>query len=153
MNAPLPAGNGLWFLNTHVTPAPAPAGMSIAEHVMPFGESPPAHVHHDEEEIFHIKAGTIRFRVGDEEFVAGPGETCVAPRGVPHSFRVESEKGARVLIITNGEGFDRMVREMARPATDLGLPEPAPVTPDLAERLAAACARNGIDIVGPPLAA
>jgi mannose-6-phosphate isomerase-like protein (cupin superfamily) len=153
MNAPLPAGNGLWFLNTHVTPAPAPAGMSIAEHLMPFGESPPVHVHHDEEEIFHIKAGTIRFRVGDEEFVAGPGETCVAPRGVPHSFRVESEKGARVLIITNGEGFDRMVREMARPATDLGLPEPAPVTPDLAERLAAACARNGIDIVGPPLAA
>ncbi len=153
MNAPLPAGNGLWFLNSHVTLAPAPAGMAISDHYMPFGDSPPLHLHHDEEEIFHIKSGTIRFRVGAEEFVAGAGETCVAPRGVPHSFRVESEQGARVLVITNGEGFDRMVREMARPATDLGLPEPREVTPDLADRLAAACARNGIDIVGPPLAA
>lgn len=153
MNAPLPAGNGLWFLNSHVTLAPAPAGMAISEHYMPFGDSPPLHLHRDEEEVFHIKSGTIRFRVGDEEFIAGAGETCVAPRGVPHSFRVESGKGARVLVITNGHGFEGLVREMSRPATDLGLPEPNDVTSDLAERLAAVCARNGIDIVGPPLAA
>lgn len=153
MNAPLPAGNGLWFLNSHVTLADAPAGMAISDHVMPFGDAPPLHVHHDEEEVFHIKSGVVRFRVGAEEFVAGAGETLVAPRGVPHTFRVESPQGARVLVITNGGGFDGLVRDMARPAADLGLPPQQAVTPDLAERLAAACVRNGLEVVGPPLAA
>lgn len=153
MNAPLPAGNGLWFLNSHVTLADAPAGMAISDHVMPYGDAPPTHVHHDEEEIFHIKSGRLRVRIGVEEFVAHTGDTLVAPRGVPHAFRVESPQGARVLIITNGGGLDGLIREFSRPATDLGLPEPVAVTPEMAQDLAKVCMRNGIELVGPPLAA
>lgn len=153
MNAPLPAGNGLWFLNSHVTLADAPAGMAISDHLMPCGDAPPTHVHDDEEEIFHIKSGRLRFRIGDEEFIAQTGDTLVAPRRVPHAFRVESAQGARVLVITNGGGFDGLIREFSRPATDLGLPEWQDVTPAMADRLAKVCARNGIRLVGPPLAA
>jgi len=153
MNAPLPAGNGLWFLNTHVTPADAPAGMAIHDHYMPYGDAPPMHVHHHEEEVFHLKSGRIRFRVGDEEFIAHAGDTLVAPRGVPHGFRVESPQGARVLVITTGRDFDSVIREFSRPATDLGLPEWHDVTPDEGERLARICRRHGLDVVGPPLAA
>lgn len=153
MNAPLPAGNGLWFLNSHVTLADAPAGMAISDHFMPYGDAPPTHVHHDEEEVFHIKSGRIRFRIGDEEFIAHAGDTLVAPRGVPHAFRVESPQGARVLVINNGGGFAGLIREFSRPATDLGLPDHTEVTPAMAEQLAKVCARNGIELVGPPMAA
>jgi mannose-6-phosphate isomerase-like protein (cupin superfamily) len=153
MNAPLPAGNGLWFLNSHVTLADAPAGMAISDHYMPFGDAPPAHVHHDEEEIFHIKSGRIRFRIGDEEFIAQAGDTLVAPRGVPHAFRVESPQGARALVITNGKSFEGLIRDFSRPASHLGLPEPKEVTQRMAEELAKACLRNRIELVGPPMAA
>ena len=153
MNAPLPAGNGLWFLNSHVTPADAPAGMAIAELFMPYGDAPPLHVHHNEEEVFHLKSGVIRFKVGGEEFVARAGDTLVAPRGVPHQFRVESPQGARCLVITTSTDFDAVVRELGRPASDLGLPEWKDVTPPDAARLAAVCARHGLEIVGPPMAA
>lgn len=153
MNAPLRTGNGLWFINGHVTLVDAPAGMTISDHHLPHGDAPPAHVHQDEEEVFHIKSGRIRFRVGDEEFLAQAGDTVVAPRGVPHAFRVESPEGARALIITNGGNFEGLIRDFSRPASDLGLPEQQAITPSLAAALTSVCARNGIDVVGPPLAA
>lgn len=146
----------LWFLNTLVAirrPSAAGSdGVSIIEHCMPFGEAPPQHVHHDEDEVFHILEGRIRFRVGDREQVAGPGETLVAPRGLPHAFRVESERGARCLTLTTGSGFEGLVRAMARPALGPHLPPPSAPTTQMIAALGEAAARNGIDLLGPPLA-
>jgi len=148
-----PFGNGLWFLNGHVSPADAPAGMAIHDHYMPYGDAPPTHVHYREEEVFHIKSGRIRFRVGEQELLAGAGDTVVAPRGIPHAFRVESPEGARVLVITTSTDFDNVIREFSRPATDLGLPEWRDVTPEEGARLAAVCLKHGLELVGPPMAA
>jgi quercetin dioxygenase-like cupin family protein len=36
------------------------------------GYGPPLHVHSREDEAMHVLDGQIRFRVGDDEFVAGP---------------------------------------------------------------------------------
>lgn len=148
-----PADNGLWFINSHVSLADAPAGMAIADHYMPFGDAPPTHVHYREEEIFHLKTGVIRFRVGEQDILAHAGDTVVAPRGVPHAFRVESPQGARVLVITTATDFLQVIREFSRPATDLGLPEWRDVTPEDGERLARICVKHGLKLVGPPLAA
>lgn len=148
-----PAGNGLWFLNGHVSFADAPTGMAIADHHMPFGDAPPTHVHYREEEIFHLKSGVIRFRVGEQEVLARAGDTVVAPRGVPHAFRVESPQGARVLVITTSTDLRNVIEEFSRPATDLGLPEWHDVTPEEGERLALVCRKHGLELVGPPLAA
>lgn len=51
--------------------------------------------------------GRIRFRVGDIERVAGPGETLLAPKGIAQSYLVESD-GARCLTITRGCDFETM---------------------------------------------
>ena len=144
----------LWFLNSRVdirrASATGPDGLSILEHFMAQGDSPPTHVHRDEDEIFHILEGRVRFRVGEVERVAGPGETLVGPRGAPHSFIVESPT-ARVITISTGEGFEGAVREISRPATAPGLPAAEAPTADMVTALAATFARHGIDIVGPPL--
>jgi mannose-6-phosphate isomerase-like protein (cupin superfamily) len=145
----------LWFMNSWVTvrrPAWAgPDGVSIMEHRMPCGESPPVHVHQREDEVFHILEGSVRFRVSDREIIVGAGETLVAPKRVPHSFRVESASGARFLTILTGCDFETLVRTAGRRATAHALPHPIEPTAQMIEKLTQAAARNRIDILGPPL--
>jgi len=144
----------LWFLNSRVSvrcAAHGAEGASVTEHLLPRGYAPPLHVHAREDEIFHLLEGEMRLRVGETEVTARAGETLLAPRGVPHSFRVESER-ARVLVITTAGDFEAMMREVARPA-GAGLPDPAPPTTAMVEALTAAGARHHIAIVGPPMGA
>lgn len=149
------AVESLWFLNTRATirrSADAAAeGVAIIEHVLPEGDSPPLHVHTQEDEVFHILEGVVRFRLGGIEVLAQAGETLVAPKGAPHSYRVETVH-ARVLTVTIGGDFEGVVREMSRPAGD-GLPPATAPSSELIESLTAACARHHIEIVGPPLSA
>ena len=69
-----------------------------------------------------------------------------------HTYRVESEEGARWLVITSGGDFERFVLELSHPAEEgaeplsSGLP-----TPEQAEALAAAALAHGIELIGPPL--
>jgi mannose-6-phosphate isomerase-like protein (cupin superfamily) len=145
----------LWFLNTHITlrrRSDASAdGVAIAEHHLPHGDSPPLHVHHREDEIFHVLEGVVRFRVGEQEVVAGPGHSLVGPKGVPHSFRVESPNGARMLTLTPGPDFEGLICDVSRPAGSASLPDPITPTPEMAAAIAEAAERRNITILGPPL--
>lgn len=145
----------LWFGNTRIAIRVASGqgtdGLSVIEHWMPYGESPPLHIHRNEDEIFHIISGRMRFRLGGRTLEAGAGETFLAPKGVPHHFRVESPEGAHCLTITRGTDFETMVRAVSRQSGADWLPPL--VKPDAAtvEGLTVACAANGIDIIGLPL--
>jgi quercetin dioxygenase-like cupin family protein len=144
----------LWFLNTHVvirlSASDGSNGTSMLEHRAGRGDSPPLHVHKDEDEIFHVLEGEVRYRVGDMERRARPGEILLAPKGIPHTYRVESAE-ARFLTITRG-AFENFIRALGRPAERDGLPDPSgPPSPEQAEALALACRRFGIELVGPPL--
>lgn len=145
----------IWFLNSLVTirrsSAEGPDGVAVLEFHVPSGDSPPTHVHHDDDEIFHLTEGTMRFRVGDHEFVLEAGQTAVAPKGVPHTFRVESATGARGLNITVGPNFENFVRAIGRPAATRTLPQPASPTPEFIARLTKAARDHHADIIGPPL--
>jgi len=44
------------------------------------------HIHPLQEERFEVADGTMRFRVGRERLIAGPGDVVVVPAGVPHDF-------------------------------------------------------------------
>ncbi|MBJ6127722.1 cupin domain-containing protein [Microvirga splendida] len=144
----------LWFLNARVTirisSQDSSDGISVLEHHASQGDSPPLHVHHNEDEIFHVLEGEVRYRVGDQERQASAGETLLTPKGIPHTYRVESAE-ARMLTITRGE-FENFIRALGRPADRQGLPDlSGPLTPEQAEALARACRQFGIELVGPPL--
>ena len=111
------------------------------------GDMPPLHVHHDADETFIVIEGRISLHQPGRSVVLGPGESFFAPRGVPHVYRVESEQ-ARWLAVGNPPGFAGFVREASDPAEGDGFP-PASHRPDL-ERVGAAAARHGIELLGPP---
>lgn len=147
----------LWFLNTRISIVlPAGSGadrLSVLKHWAPYGDSPPLHIHDTEDEVFHILEGRLHFQVDGAEFDAEAGQTVLAPKGIPHSFRVDSPAGAKFLTVTRPGDFEAMVRAVSRPATAPGLPAPAGApTPEMAAQLAAVCAMHGIRLVGAPLA-
>jgi quercetin dioxygenase-like cupin family protein len=146
----------LWFLNALVTVRvrhdEGEDGISVLESLAPHGESPPLHVHQTEDEIFHVLEGQLRVRAGDSEVRIGAGETILGPKGVPHTYRVESREGARWLVITPRGDFERFVHALSRPAERPEPPTPqGPPTPEQANALAAAAREHGIELVGPPL--
>jgi quercetin dioxygenase-like cupin family protein len=143
-----------WFLATTVrilvSHDGGKNGISLIESHAARGDSPPLHVHEGEDEAFHVLEGELRLRVGDEDLRVGAGEAALAPRGVPHTYRVESEE-ARWLVATGVGDFERFVRELSRPAERAGLPPQTPPTAEQAEHLGAVAASHGIRLVGPPL--
>jgi quercetin dioxygenase-like cupin family protein len=145
----------LWFLNTlhtvRVRHDQGEDGISVLEALAPYGDSPPLHVHRTEDELFHVLEGELRLRAGDADIRIGAGESLLVPKGVAHTYRVESPDGARWLVITTGGDFERFVRELSRPAERPGLPTPQPPTPEQADALVGAARQHGIELVGPPL--
>jgi hypothetical protein len=145
-----------WFLGSlaivHAA-AEAVDGLGVVEQFMPHDFGPPLHVHYGEEQVFHMLAGEARFVVGGEEFTARAGDTVAVPRGVPYTFLITAPEGARWLHLTNGLGFERMMRQVGGAAAHNGLP-PAVGQPTPAQiaALDAACRENGIAFAGPPLA-
>ena len=58
----------------------------------------PLHIHPRQEERFEVVEGTMRFRMGRERIVAGPGEVVVVPAGVPHDFANAGDTAALVRV-------------------------------------------------------
>jgi mannose-6-phosphate isomerase-like protein (cupin superfamily) len=146
----------LWFFDTRVvirvSYTDGMDDISVLESLAPFGDAAPLHLHRNEDEVFLILQGEMRFKVADQEFRAGAGEIFLAPKGIPHTYRVESAQGARWLTITTGQDFERFVRAIARPAETEGLPAPSePATREQDEALAEVCLRYGIELIGLPL--
>jgi quercetin dioxygenase-like cupin family protein len=96
------------------------------------GVEPPLHVHRNEDEYYYLLDGAVTFHVGEETYRGQPGSLVFLPRGIPHTFTIETPT-ARMLLLNAPGGFERMF-------------ELAPNTPDQAN---AALARYDVDVVGP----
>jgi mannose-6-phosphate isomerase-like protein (cupin superfamily) len=87
---------------------------AVVEAFVPPQGGPPAHVHHNEDEIFHVLEGEFEIRCGDETLKAAKGSTAVLPRNVPHSFRnIGAGEGKLLTTITPG-GFEQFFAEVSR---------------------------------------
>ena len=119
---------------------------SLLEEVAPRGDGTPLHVHGEDDEAFYILEGTLTFRLGDDppRQVAAGGFVHI-PGGTVHAFKVDSES-ARYLIITTPQ-HERFYRAISERASTRSLPPPRPLDMDKVE---AACAEHGVEILGPP---
>jgi mannose-6-phosphate isomerase-like protein (cupin superfamily) len=113
----------------------------------PKGHMPPLHIHHREDETFILLEGALTVYAGDEIVELAPGDTVLAPKGLAHTFRVDSET-ARWLVACAPAGFDRFVEAVGSPAAEPVLPREI-VMPD-PERFEEICRDFSIEIVGPP---
>ena len=95
-------GEHIWFLGALVTikvPGEALDGRcTLIEFLIPQEASPPVHSH-PADETFTMIDGTLTFVAGDERFLCEAGANWIVPRGVHHTFRVESET-ARLVAVT-----------------------------------------------------
>lgn len=96
------------------------------------GVEPPLHVHSNEDEWYYVLDGEVSFHVGDQVHRGAPGSFVFLPRGIPHTFTIESDS-ARMLLVNAPGGFERMF-------------ELAPATP---EEAIAALTRYDVQVVGP----
>ena len=155
MTKTVPA-NQLWFQNSLVTirvsMSDGQDGISVLEHRVPYGFSPPLHFHRTEDEVLHVLDGEFRVKVKDLEHRLFAGDVLLAPKNVPHTYRVESAQGGRCLTTTVRGDFERFVRAVSRPAERPELPEPAGApSAEAVQALRDAATKYGIELVGPPL--
>ncbi len=145
-------GEAIWFLGSLITVKTGgeetDEAFSITEHVYPAGFGPPPHIHRNEDEAFYVVEGEVAFFSGGTTFRGGPGAYVRMPRGLPHTFRVEGDTPARLLIVTAPAGFERFVRDAGIPAGDRTAPAPPPTPADI-ERMLATAPRYGIEFLAP----
>jgi len=84
----------------------------------PGAASPPEHLHLRQEERFETVSGVLRARVGGEEHTLRAGEGMAVPPGTPHTWWIDGEEGARVLVefrpALNTETFFETMYGLAR---------------------------------------
>ena len=109
------------------------------------GEMPPLHVH-PEDESFHVFEGSLTVYLGEDAVRLEAGETLVAPRGIPHTYRAESAR-VRLLTMSRADSsarYDDFLRAVARPA------EAGWATDEDEATLSAIAAAAGIRVLSAP---
>lgn len=114
----------------------------MLESTVQHGEMSPLHAH-DEDEAFRVLEGVLVMHIGAETTRLEPGESIVAPSGVPHALGADSD--ARYLTTT----FARSVRLYEDFVRAVGRPDPDAPSEDAAV-VAAIGQANGIVVLGPP---
>ncbi|HLT03177.1 MAG TPA: cupin domain-containing protein [Geminicoccaceae bacterium] len=71
------------------------------------GGGPPLHMHAREEEGFFVLEGEIDFTAEGTTMRAGPGTYLNMPRTTPHSFRNNTDRPARLLILCAPAGIEQ----------------------------------------------
>ena len=72
-------------------------GTSFSIHEWRGSGSAILHVHHSDDEAWHVLEGQLTFRYADRSETVGPGTTVFVPAGIAHTF--SAGEGARYLII------------------------------------------------------
>src|SRR5580765_4814645 len=92
------AGQPMSWFSSEITLKASAADIGVVEVAMAPGDEPPLHIHANEDEWFYLLDGEVTFHVGDENFAGVVGSFVSFPRGIPHTFTVETGS-ARFLVI------------------------------------------------------
>ena len=85
-------------------------GASLRMHEWTGGGPPYLHVHHEDDEAWHVLEGTLAFRFADREVRAGPGTTVFVPAGVAHTYE-ELDGPTRYLVVLTPR-LDDLIAEL-----------------------------------------
>jgi quercetin dioxygenase-like cupin family protein len=101
------AGKSMAWFSSIVTLKASSPELGATEVVINPGDEPPLHVHKHEDEWFYLLEGEVMFHVGGENYHGTPGSFVSFPRGIPHTFTIETA-AARFLVMNTPGGFERM---------------------------------------------
>lgn len=136
---------GLGISTRVLLPAAATGGeLALFEETTSPGAGPPLHIHTNQSEFFRVIEGSYEFMIGDDRFLAGPGDTAWVPAGLPHAFWNCGAVPGRLLFgLTPAAEGEAFFQELAAFIAADGPPDVAAINEAFAGRF---------EIVGPPLA-
>jgi mannose-6-phosphate isomerase-like protein (cupin superfamily) len=79
-------GVGIGTLSFKVSTADSGGALLVLEIAHHAKGGPARHVHHHQDEWFHVIEGAYAIDIGGERFRLGPGDSAFSPRGVPHGW-------------------------------------------------------------------
>ena len=121
------------------TAADTGGAFDLAENLdAPPGSMPPLHVHHGHDEGFYVLEGELTIFTPGAEVTLRRGDFLLAPREVPHTYRVGAEP-ASWLVTSNPP---RMASFIERVSALGDAPSP--------EALGGVAAEHDVEILGPP---
>ena len=115
--------------------------------VVPGGGTPP-HIHHREDESFHVIEGSLTIQVGGNTITASAGDFAFLPRGIAHSFKNTGDGNAKALVLTTPAGLEHFFAEVFETATDRAATPPSS-SKELIGRAMAAAPRYGLELLPP----
>ena len=116
-------------------------GLFVVEATDDTKGGPPRYLHHEQEEWFYVIESEYTIEIGDERLRLGPGDSVLAPRGVPHVWAHVGEGTGKLLIVFQPAG------KMEAFFGELSKVEGAP-QPEVMQRLFSS---HGMEMTGPPL--
>ena len=116
-------------------------GLLVLEQIDDRKGGPPRHVHVSQDEWFYVLQGNYVVEVGGDRFDLGPGDSVLAPRGVPHVWAHVGEGVGRMLVEFHPAG---LMEGFFVQATQLRGVAPGPEMVQL-------FSDHGMQLVGPPL--
>lgn len=90
------------YFKTLIAPDQTSNAFALLEITLPKGAEPPPHIHNNEDESFYVVDGQLSLNVDGSTTILNPGEALFAPRNVPHSFSILTEKATIINLITPG---------------------------------------------------
>ena len=133
---------GVVPLDRKVRPAEVDGRFFVYEHRDVGRGGPPRHLHGAQEEWIYVLAGEIVVEIGDRRLVLRPGDSALAPRGVPHAWANLGDAPASLLFLAQPAGTMEEFFETLSGRADLPWGE-----------LEAFYETHGITLLGPPLVA
>jgi quercetin dioxygenase-like cupin family protein len=143
--------NSRWYMGhlfTWLVTAEQTGGkFSILETTIRKGMEPPPHTHSRESETYYVTEGIMKFRAGNDQYTAGPGDCIYLPTGIQHEFKLETETAKCTILIEPG-GFEGFFVDFSMPAEALTLPPPpaGPPSPELVKLFVDSLAKWGVDM-------
>jgi quercetin dioxygenase-like cupin family protein len=143
-------GDRRWFFGGAVLTWKASAAETggaflLWEAWMEQGKVTPLHTHPDSDETFYVLDGEILVHLDGVEHTVGTGGVMVAPRGVPHAFKVLSAT-ARMLSLATPGCCEQFYLDASRPLAEGENGGEV----DFGKVHASAAKNPGIEILGPP---
>ena len=92
-------GVGIGTLTFKVSAEDSGGALSIVEIAHHAKGGPARHVHHNQDEWFHVIEGEYVLEVGGERYRLGPGDSAFGPRGVPHVWANVSDGPGRIAFV------------------------------------------------------
>lgn len=132
-------GLGVSAIAFKVVPAES-SGLLVIENTFHTKGGPARHLHHAQDEWFYAAEGEFVVEVGANRYTLQPGDSLLAPRGIPHVWAFVGEVAPGRMLIAfepagQMEAFFRLVTQTnAMPVQDPALWQ-----------------AHGMQLVGPPL--